>query len=83
VDASLLTFDVSQVPLVKLTAEIKCARAKMLRECGPNAYLYYHRQDGTKHVESQSCMCDPVVIAQNDHRPSVYFANEILNPVLH
>jgi len=82
-DGSLLTFSASDIPLVRLTAEIKRARAKMLRECGPNAYLYYHRQDGTEHQESRSCICDPVVITQNDHRPSVYFANEILSPVMH
>ena len=82
-DASLLEFDVSEIPLFKLTAEIKRARATMMRECGPKAYLYYHRQIGIEHDESQFCICDPVVIAQSDYRPSVYFASEILHPVVH
>ena len=76
-------FDVSNHPILKLTEEIKRARATMLRQHGPHAYVYYHRQDGTEHEDSRSCICDPVVITQNDHRPSVYFAIEILNPVLH
>jgi hypothetical protein len=74
-------FDISGHPILKLTEEIKRARSTMLRLHGPNAYVYYHRQIGVDHTESQSCICDPVVIGQNDHRPSVYFANEILNPV--
>lgn len=82
-DPISLTFDASEIPLVRLTGEIKAARAVMLRQHGPNAYVYYHRQLEIEHEDSQWCWCDPVVIAQNDHRPSVYFANEILNPVLH
>ena len=76
-------FDISDHPVLRLTEEIKRARATMMRECGPKAYLYYHRQIGIEHDESQFCICDPVVIAQSDYRPSVYFASEILHPVVH
>lgn len=62
---------------------VKRARARMLLQHGPTAYVYFHRQIDVHHEDSQFCICDPVVIGQNDIRPSLYFANEILNPAVH
>lgn len=61
---------------------IKTARAKMLRNYGPCAYIYLHRKMEVEHTDER-CICDPVFIRQDDVRPSLYFAEQILNPVLH
>ena len=77
-------FDVSidKTSLPATVESIKRARAKMLRNCGPMAYMFLHRAVDVIHTD-ETCICDPVFIAQNDFRPSVYFAEQILNPVLH
>jgi hypothetical protein len=69
-------------PLV-LVEKIKVWRAFLLRRCREEDYLFIHRNVAIEHEYSQSCICDPVTITQNDFRPSLYFANEILNPTMH
>lgn len=82
-DASLFKFDASDLPLTQTVERVKRTRARMLRQHGPTAYVYFHREIGIDHEDSQFCICDPVVIGQQDHRPSLYFAREILFPVVH
>lgn len=82
-DIRNLRIDVSKFPIMQTVERVKRARATMLRNCGPTAYVYFHREIGIEHEESQFCICDPVVIGQNDARPSLYFAYEIHYPVVH
>lgn len=82
-DARALRIDKSKIPIFQVEERVKRARAKMLRQCGPTAFVYFHREIAIEHDDSQFCICDPVVIAQTDYRPSLYFANEILYPVMH
>lgn len=82
-NARKTVFDLSDHPIIKTVERIKRARATMMRQHGPQAYVYFHREIEVDHEESQFCICDPVVIGQNDIRPSLYFANEILYPVDH
>jgi hypothetical protein len=55
----------------------------MLRNCGPKAFMFLHRCLEIEHAEDEKCICDPVVITQDDYRPSEYFAEQILFPVIH
>lgn len=82
-DASLLSFNRSDHPIVQMVEKVKRARAIMMRQAGPSAFVYFHREIDVDHDDSQFCICDPVRIGQNDFRPSLYFAEQILYPVLH
>ena len=77
-------FDVSidKSSLRTATESIKRARSRMLQRCGSNAYMWLHRHIDVEHA-GEDCICGPVVIAQNDVRPSEYFAEQIMNPVVH
>ena len=77
-------FDISidKTSVTTTVESIKRQRAKMLRNCGPYAYMFLHRHIEMEHTD-EWCICDPVFITQNDFRPSVYFAQQILNPVMH
>jgi hypothetical protein len=77
-------FDVSidKSSLATTVEAIKRARARMLRNCGPHAFMFLHRQVEVIHTD-ETCICDPVFITQNDLRPSVYFAEQVLKPVVH
>lgn len=79
-------FDVSldKTSLASTVESIKRERAKMMRTCGPQALLILHRSVDIQHTQPDcDCICDPVVITQNDPRPSVEFAREILYPTVH
>ena len=77
-------FDVSidKSSLNTATESIKRARSRMLNRCGPQSYMWLHRHIDVLHTD-ETCICGPVFIAQNDFRPSVYFAEQILNPIVH
>ena len=79
--AFLTSIDFSS--LDKTVDSIKRARARMLKTCGDAGYLILHRRMDLDHSGDRDCFCDPVIIAQLDPRPSVYFAEQILNPPLH
>lgn len=79
----MLRFDASKLSIMQTVERVKRARAKMLRQHSPTAFVYFHREIEVEHEDSQFCICDPVVIGQNDHRPSLYFAHEIHYPVVH
>lgn len=78
-------YDVSidKTSLDTATESIKRVRAKMMRNCGPMAYVWIHRHVDMEHSDGENCLCDPVTIAQRDLRPSIEFAREILYPVFH
>lgn len=70
--------------LSKLVAVIKRARATLMCHSGPSEVVILHRKyKDFEHSISHLCGCGPVVISQTDYRPSLYFAKEVLYPVLH
>ena len=73
---------IGKTSLDSCAESIKRIRSKMMRNCGPYAYVYLHRHVDIEH-EGEFCICDPVVITQTDYRPSLYFAEQILYPVVH
>lgn len=82
-EARKLVFDISDHPILKMVAKVKRARAAMLRLSGSVSYIYFHREIEMEHDDSESCLCDPVRIGNNDYRPSLYFAHQILYPTNH
>ena len=82
-DARKLVFDMSGHPLLQMAEKVKQARAHMMLAGSSKAYIYFHREIELEHDDSQFCICDPVVITQTDYRPSLYFAEQILYPVVH
>jgi hypothetical protein len=77
-----INVSIDKTSLAATVESIKRQRAKMLCNCGPYAYMFLHRDVEIEHTD-ETCICDPVFISQGDFRPSVYFANEILKPVIH
>jgi len=73
---------IDKTSLETAVESIKRVRAKMLRNCGPYAYVYLHRKVDVLHTD-ESCICGPVFITQNDLRPSIEFAEQLLYPVDH
>jgi len=82
-DAGKLAFDASKLEIVQLTETIKQARATLLRYGAPTEVVVLHRKIDIKHELTEYCLCSPVFIAQNEWRPSMYFAHQVLYPTMH
>ena len=82
-NARNLNCDVSTIEVAQLTETIKRARAILMLHGTPTEAVVLHRKIDVEHQLTEYCWCNPVLIAQNEWRPSLYFANEVLNPVMH
>jgi hypothetical protein len=78
-----LVFDTSKLEIVQLTETIKRARATLMRHGTPTEVVVLHRKIDLEHELSEYCWCNPVFIAQNEWRPSMYFAHQVLYPTMH
>jgi hypothetical protein len=78
-----LNGDALTIEVVQLTETIKRARAALMLHGTPTEAVVLHRKIGLEHELTEHCWCNPVLIVQNEWRPSLYFAHQVLYPVMH